>query len=43
MDQKKVSNQNIKKFNNILQKKYNTLTFSLKEKIDRYTKSIYNN
>ena len=41
MDQKKVNNQNIKKYNTILLKKYSSLTLTLKEKIDRYTNSIY--
>lgn len=37
----KISIENMKKYNDYLLKKYKTLTFTLTEKIDNYTKSIY--
>ena len=42
MDQNKITKEKMQKYNKLLLKKYNTLTFSLKEKISMYSKSIYN-
>lgn len=41
MDHKKMTISNLKMYNTFLLKKYNNLTFTLKEKIFMYSKSIY--